>query len=1696
MTTRLQFRRGNTATSNSITGATGELFIDTDKKTVVVHDGATAGGSPLVTESGTQTISNKTIGSDLLPSADSAYDLGSPSAKWKDLYLSGNTIFLGTLQLSDSGGTLSIRDSSGSLQNGLFANLVVDGDLTVNGSTTTINSTTLDVDDLNITVAKGAADSTAANGAGITVDGANASITYTSSTDTWNLNKPIGTNINVLSNYSTTEVAEGSNLYYTTARADSDAKNAISVNDAGGAGSLTYDAPTGVFTYTGPNEADVRAVFSASGDLQYDSATGVFSIDVEVVYTKTNFDSDLNLALTTAAVTTTDLAEGTNLYYTTARADSDFDVRLATKSTTDVAEGSNLYYTTARFDSDFGDNTTDDLTEGSNLYYTTARADSDAKNAVSATDAGGDGSFSYDAASGVFTYTGPSASEVRAHFSAAGDLAYNSSTGEFSFDVEQVYTKTNFDSDLNVALSTDAVTTTDLTEGDNLYYTTARFDSDFGDNTTDDLAEGSNLYYTTSRANSDFDVRLATKSTADLAEGNNLYYTTARADSDFDVRLATKSTTEFAEGDNLYYTTARFDSDFGDNTTDDLTEGSNLYYTTVRADSDFDVRLATKTTTDLTEGSNLYYTTARADSDFDVRLATKSTTDLTEGDNLYYTTSRADSDFDVRLATKTTTDVAEGSNLYYTTARADSDFDVRLATKSTTDVAEGSNLYYTTARADSDAKNAVSVTDAGGDGSLSYNSSTGVFTYTGPSASEVRAHISGGTGVTITDGSIAIGQAVATTSDVTFAKITGDSAVLDQINLNTSYAGAEHIPFVEGAVWYDNYHKTLNYWGEDSNVIHEIGIEEHQRVYNNTGSLIEKGKPLYFSGNYNPGGGVLPVPTVGLADATDVNAYNAQGLAAGNIANGSYGYVILSGQVDGINTSALSAGNNFFVGLTPGAVQNASPVYPNYPMCLGWVVTSDSSDGVLIVNQQNHSVNSFRVRTFAHIGNDLIVDGNLLVNGTQTITSTENVSIGGSIQYLNAGNTIGEANTVFVGSGLDDAFFTGHYSGDSSSKSFYVKIDATGTPDTFEWGHDSAVGAIATGIAITGAEQILDSDYGISIDFGATTGHTLTDKWTGTAAALDVDTGFFTNRNTGDAGNGYTHLGFFFDVSTNKWRLLDAYDPEPENPINLADSSLSYGDLIVNQVEGNLVGNVTGNVTGNLLGNVTGTVSSIANFTTDNLTEGSTNLYYDSAAVVVASRNSMVGGAGIVYTASTGTIDVGAGSYIIVNANDVAVDATSANTVSKVVARDASGNFSAGTITAALSGNASTATTLQNARNIGGVSFDGSANINLPGVNTTGNQNTTGSAASWTTARTITLGGDLTGNVSLDGTADVILTATVAANSVALGTDTTGNYVASGATSGNGISGSVSSEGGTFTVTSNATNANTGSTIVFRDGSGNFSAGTVTAALSGNASTATTLQTPRNIGGVSFDGSANINLPGVNTAGNQNTTGTAAVSTAATITTSSTASAFKVPFANTTVSTTGSYGLLQDTEATFTYNPSTNTLAAGTFSGALSGNATTATTLQTARAINGVNFNGSAAITITANTPNTLTRGTYLTGNNFDGSAGTTWAVDAATANTASKVVARDASGNFSAGTVTAALSGNATTATTLQTARDIALSGDVTGSASFNGSANISITATVANDAITRAKLASEVELIIYNSAGSAIKTLYGAGS
>ena len=181
----------------------------------------------------------------------------------------------------------------------------------------------------------------------------------------------------------------------------------------------------------------------------------------------------------------------------------------------------------------------------------------------------------------------------------------------------------------------------------------------------------------------------------------------------------------------------------------------------------------------------------------------------------------------------------------------------------------------------------------------------------------------------------------------------------------------------------------------------------------------------------------------------------------------------------------------------------------------------------------------------------------------------------------------------------------------------------------------------------------------------------------------------------------------------------------------------------------------------------------------------------------------------------------------------------------------------------------------------GTVNFDGSAGVSITtavGDNTHSHDNSTITSVDWSKISskpgpvvTVTLTGDVTGtaNATLTDLSNgtVSVATTIAANSVALGTDTTGNYVAN-VTAGTYVtkSGTVG-EGWSPTINVDATSTNTASKVVARDASGNFAAGTITAALAGNAATATKLATARNIslsgdvsGTVSFDGSGAVDI--------------------------------------------------------------------------------------------------------------------------------------------------------------------------------------------------------------------------------------------
>jgi len=105
---------------------------------------------------------------------------------------------------------------------------------------------------------------------------------------------------------STSDLSEGTNLYYTDTRA----RNALSVS-----GDLSYSSTTGEISFTERTDSEVRGLFSASGDLSYNSSTGEFSVTVPAGYNSSDFNTDFSNK------STDDLSEGsTNLYYTDTRA--------------------------------------------------------------------------------------------------------------------------------------------------------------------------------------------------------------------------------------------------------------------------------------------------------------------------------------------------------------------------------------------------------------------------------------------------------------------------------------------------------------------------------------------------------------------------------------------------------------------------------------------------------------------------------------------------------------------------------------------------------------------------------------------------------------------------------------------------------------------------------------------------------------------------------------------------------------------------------------------------------------------------------------------------------------------------------------------------------------------------------------------------------------------------------------------------------------------------------------------------------------------------------------------------------------------------------------------------------------------------------------------------------------------------------
>ena len=460
----------------------------------------------------------------------------------------------------------------------------------------------------------------------------------------------------------------------------------------------------------------------------------------------------------------------------------DITVSLAGFSTSDLSEGSNQYHTTERVQDVVGAQL---VTNGSHTNITASYDDAgdgavdlsitDAaiRGKISVTDSGGDGSLAYDNGTGVITYTGPSASEVQAHITAGTGVSISSG----AVSIGQSVGTSDKPSFAGITLTADSdVTGHIVPSADNTY--------DLGSSsyTWRDVYVGpGSLYVNGQQVVSDSSGTIVVSADANQ---NVSVQTSGSGDVELDptgsgsiqlkgpISVQAGSNVASSDGNAISFSNS-IDVDAIESRSADTNLVLSANGTGVVAVSESltvsgDLTVSGTTTTVNSETINLADNVIALNSNFTSGSPTEdSGISITRGGSSAKTLLWDETNDKWTVGSETfVAGTFEGALTGNVTGTVSS-----LSNHDTDDVSEGSsNLYYTDTRA----RAAITVTDAGGDGSLAY--SGGTITYTGPSASETRAHFSGGTGVSISSGTIAIGQAVATSSDVEFNEITTNYA--------------------------------------------------------------------------------------------------------------------------------------------------------------------------------------------------------------------------------------------------------------------------------------------------------------------------------------------------------------------------------------------------------------------------------------------------------------------------------------------------------------------------------------------------------------------------------------------------------------------------------------------------------------------------------------------------------------------------------------------------------------------------------------------------------------------------------------------------------------------------------------------------------------------------------------------------------
>ena len=427
--------------------------------------------------------------------------------------------------------------------------------------------------------------------------------------------------------------------------------------------------------------------------------------------------------------------------------------------------------------------------------------------------------------------------------------------------------------------------------------------------------------------------------------------------------------------------------------------------------------------------------------------------------------------------------------------------DITLVTDNVQESGTPTNVYFTNTRA----RSAISITDSGGDGSLGYDSGTGVVTYTGPSSSEVRAHFSGGTGVTIASGSVAIGQAVGTSDDVVFNQVT--AAVVGNATTATTLQTARNINGVSfnGAA---DITLDLDDIAEASSTPTNLFFT-NERVDDRVAALLVGGTGI--NKTYNDVADSLTL-TVDFTEfttddvvegTTDLYFTNTRARAAVSVTDsggdGSLGYDNSTGVFTYTGPSAaevrahvsvtdLGGDGSMSYDSGTGVITytGPSPLETRQHLSGGTGVTYNSASGVIAIGQ---AVATNSDVTFGEVTIGASGTRNLLIQNTDNVGTVDTVA---NITFKHSGIDFTSNSIVADGNDLGHIDFRNNggtkvaafgfrkRNTQTSKVTFEVDVDNSGTPN-LEVG-DTNLDLRSTNISLTGATTVTGTSLGVTLD--------------------------------------------------------------------------------------------------------------------------------------------------------------------------------------------------------------------------------------------------------------------------------------------------------------------------------------------------------------------------------------------------------------------------------------------------------------------------------------------------------------------------------------------------------------------------------------------------------------------------------------